>query len=84
MADKPEKPRLDCDVFLMVNAEGEYVACEDDDGVSERYDEYCSGNTSIRKYHLTVNVPIPGNVRASVTVPDDVEDHEALQITLQP
>ena len=84
MADKPEKPRLDCDVFIMVNAEGEYVASEDTDAVGERYEEYYSNNTSIRRYHLTVNVPIPGDVRASVTVPDDVEDHGALQITLQP
>lgn len=87
MTEHTEAPRAHCDVYLMINEDGEYVAIDDPDALTERYDD-CVGGTpvnvrTVRTVRLTLSVPLPRGVEASAVIPHSVKLGDALAVTVQ-
>jgi hypothetical protein len=59
------------DVYLMIDANGDYAVGVDVDQVAELYDETVAGSECRRLIKLTVSANLPKPVEASVTVPDE-------------
>jgi hypothetical protein len=84
MTNKPETPRAACDIYLMINSDGEYVATHNGDYVNELYGDEIGGTPdNVRTIHLTLSVPLPYGVEASATIPDDVQSGDALTVTVE-
>jgi hypothetical protein len=83
MANKPDIPRADLDVWLMVNEDGEYVASHDEDNLSELYDDYVGGSSAnLRTIRLSLSVPLPQPVNVSVELPDVPQPGEPLSLVV--
>jgi hypothetical protein len=59
------------DVYLMIDANGDYAVGVDVDQVAELYDETIAGSECRRLIHITVSANPPVIVEANVTVPDE-------------
>lgn len=70
-----ETTRIDAEVFVIMNEDGEYVASEDEDHVGERADEYVRGHIR-RKTKLTLSMQIPKTHKYRAELPDTGEDAE--------
>jgi hypothetical protein len=67
------------EVWVLIDADGEYVACEDGDTIHERYDEVIAGDrdtTPMRRIKVTLTVPKPRTVELVGTVQAEPESGE--------
>ncbi len=66
----------ECEVFLMVDADGNYVVGSDTDQLAERYSDDIGNDdaTPRRIVKLVVNVPLPkvSTCAVNVTIPDEL------------
>ncbi len=76
--------RAQCEVYLMINEDGEYVVSNDADAVRDLYDDSIGGTpANVRTYALTLSVPLPAGVVASATLPEDAQPGDVLTVTME-
>lgn len=67
----PEQDVVECELFLIVNASGEYIAHEEENDLMERWVDEANGFQCAepqRVVRIVVKVPRPKPVNAVVTV----------------
>lgn len=76
--------RVNCEVHLMINEDGEYVVSNDVDDLGELYEDRIGGvPQNCRTYALTLSVPLPTSVAASAIIPDVARRGEALAVAIE-
>lgn len=67
------------EVWVLVDEDGNYVACEDAGDIHVRYDEVVGGDRdmlSMRRIKVTLTVPLPKPVELVGTVPAEPDGGE--------
>jgi hypothetical protein len=68
---------LEVEVWVKVNASGEYEVGADEDAAKERFTEAeCDESEPARLVRMLVKVPAPRPIEVTVEVPDDESDAE--------
>lgn len=64
-------PTFDCDVWILMDSEGNHVASHDPDRLGDLYTEDIGGDFSggLRRVKVTVSIPHPVALEARATVP---------------
>ena len=62
---------IDCEVWIIVNEDGEYVAHEDEEQAGERFTDDCTQGIGTRRVKVTVRVPLPLPILATATVEEE-------------
>jgi hypothetical protein len=83
MSDKPKTPRAQCEIWLMVNEDGDYVASHTDSGLTELYDDCIGVMADRRTIHLSLSVPLPQPVSVSAEIPEDARPGASLALTVE-
>ena len=67
---------MECEMVLILDGDGNYVVGIDDDDASERYTADIGNDVSMpkRTIRLTVRVPLPKAIEATVTVPAEPQE----------
>lgn len=84
MVEQIAAARKECEVFLIVNGEGEYVATHDREMLAERFDAHIGRvPENSRTIQLTVSVPLPQTVGATAIIPDDAKSGDDITVTIK-
>lgn len=84
MAEHTEKPTAQCEIFLMVDDDGDYVATHDETFLAELYSDNIGGSaTNARTFKLSLTVPLPYTVEVSGSVPDTGDDAAEIALTVE-
>jgi hypothetical protein len=83
MSDKPKTPRAQCDIWLMIDGDGEYVASHDEETLSELYSEHVGGvPANCRTIHLSLSTPLPCGVEAFAKLPDEADAEDGVELAV--
>ena len=66
--------RTTCEIWVLVDANGDYVATDDPDALVEQYEERVgelAQADGFRKVKVTVSVPLPEVIEAAAEVAED-------------
>ncbi len=76
---------IDVVIYVLVNSEGEYIACEDEDRCMEDFEEngFHTGGRAVRRIELTLKMPAPRALELSAILPpEDGETGAPLTLTV--
>lgn len=71
-------------VFVVVDAAGDYAAAGDEDGALEAYDDAIGGNAPRRLVRILLTVPLPEPITLKGEVPPESTEGGRLQVVPLP
>jgi hypothetical protein len=78
-----EADLVECEVWVMVDADGDYAVGSTNEETEERFDDEVGGTAPRRLVKITMRLPRPRAIELVVQVPDEHQGGEAI-VTTEP